>query len=294
MDIQEDRLLRTRIMATLAERTERGDGTLTRPELSNFEVDGQRLRLIDQSRGIWNPQAMVGTLSVLSSPTGPYGDVQIAPGVWRYDYRAGSSAGDNTKLRRAYALQLPVILLRKIDTGVFHPVHPVYVIGDDEAARYFTLALDDLRMLRDPAHPTVDERRYAVRIVEQRLHQPEFRSRVLRAYATRCGVCTLRHPELLDAAHIIGDREEGGQPAVSNGLSLCKIHHASYDQDLLGITPDYEVVINADLLAETDGLMLQYGIQAMHGRTLTTPDRKADRPDRERLAARFERFQSTG
>jgi putative restriction endonuclease len=148
--------------------------------------------------------------------------------------------------------------------------------------------------LRDPAHPTVDERRYAVRIVEQRLHQPEFRSRVLRAYATRCSVCTLRHAELLDAAHIIGDREEGGMPAVTNGLSLCKIHHASYDQDLLGITPDYEVVINSDLLAERDGPMLQYGIQAMHGRTLTTPDRKADRPDRERLAARFERFQSIG
>jgi putative restriction endonuclease len=294
VDVDEDRLLRYRIMDLLADHQARTDGTLSRPELSAFSVDGQSLRLIDQSRGIWNPQAMVGTLSVLSSSFGPYADTEISPGVWRYDYRAGSIAGDNTKLRRAYEMGLPIIYLRMLERGVFQPVHPVFVIADNVEERFFTLALEDVRMMRNPVSPTIDERRYAQRIVEQRMHQPEFRSRVLRAYAIRCSVCTLRHAELLDAAHIISDREAEGHPIVSNGLSLCKIHHASYDQNLLGITPDYKVHINADLLAETDGPMLQYGIQAMHGRSLTTPERKQDRPDRDRLAARYERFQSAG
>ncbi len=101
-------------MRALQRRIDGGDGTVTRAELSAFSVDGEPLRLIDTSKGIWNPKSMEATLSVLSSPTGPYADVEIAPGVWRYAYRAGSTAGDNTKLRRAFELKLPIIMLRKI------------------------------------------------------------------------------------------------------------------------------------------------------------------------------------
>lgn len=281
-------------MRALQHRVDGGDGTVTRAELSAFPVDGEQLRLIDQSRGIWNPKSMEATLSVLSSPTGPYADVEIAPGVWRYAYRAGSTAGDNTKLRRAFELKLPIIMLRKIHDGVFVPIFPVYVAGDDPVQHFFTVVLDELRMLRDPISPTEDERRYATRIVEQRLHQPEFRSRVIRAYETRCAVCTLRHAELLDAAHITGDKEAAGQPVVSNGLSLCKIHHAAYDQHLLGISPTYEVQIQSRLLAESDGPMLRHGLQEMHGRTIVLPKRRGDRPDQDRLAARFERFSLAG
>jgi predicted restriction endonuclease len=50
----------------------------------------------------------------------------------------------------------------------------------------------------------------------------------------KCAVCSLRHGELLDAAHIIGDGKPDGIPIVPNGLSLCKIHHAAYDTNLLG------------------------------------------------------------
>ncbi|MFZ5869883.1 MAG: HNH endonuclease [Actinomycetota bacterium] len=127
-------------------------------------------------------------------------------------------------------------------------------------------------------------------MVRQRLHQPEFRGRVIRAYATRCAICSLRHGELLDAAHITADSEAGGLPVVSNGLSLCKIHHSAYDARLLGISPDYTVHIDRDLLVEVDGPMLEHGIQAMHGRRLLLPGRAADWPDRDRLAARFESF----
>jgi predicted restriction endonuclease len=39
----------------------------------------------------------------------------------------------------------------------------------------------------------------------------------------------VKHEGLLDAAHIVADSEEG-PPAIQNGLSLCKIHHAAFDQ----------------------------------------------------------------
>ena len=284
-------LLRQLIMARLAERTVHNGGFLSRAELSSFSLGESTRRLIDTGKGIWNPRDLTATLTIVSSPDGPYDDAEVEGGLFRYDYRAGSDAGDNTKLRRAAELGLPLILLRKIAPGVYVPVFPVYVVDDDRAARQFTIALDEsLRFMPRPAEWTPDQRRYAERVVRQRLHQPEFRGRVIRAYATRCTVCSLRHGELLDAAHIIGDREEGGLPVVTNGLSLCKIHHGAYDAQLLGISPDYEVAINRDLLEEVDGPMLKYGIQGMHGRRLELPARKSDWPSRDRLAARFEQF----
>ncbi|MBN2352090.1 MAG: HNH endonuclease, partial [Spirochaetales bacterium] len=61
------------------------------------------------------------------------------------------------------------------------------------------------------------------------------------AYSRSCTVCRLKHPELLDAAHIIPDAEESGEPVIPNGLALCKIHHSAYDKNIIGITPDYEL-----------------------------------------------------
>ena len=227
----------------------------------------------------------------MSSPDGPYDDRDIEGGLFRYDYRAGSDAGDNRKLRAAAESGVPLILLRKIATGVFVPVFPVYVVADDTKRRQFVLALDEsLRFLGDPLHLSEDQRRYAERIVRQRLHQPEFRGRVIRAYRTRCSICSLRHGELLDAAHIIEDSLEQGHAVVSNGLSLCKIHHAAFDRLLLGIRPDFTVQINRDLLVEVDGPMLKYGLQEMHGRSLELPVAKRDWPDPERLEVRWQRF----
>ncbi|AWB94146.1 HNH endonuclease [Aeromicrobium chenweiae] len=282
--------LRRLIMNALSEVTSDA-GTVTRAQLSSLDIGFETRRLIDQSRGIWNPRDLQATLSVLSTPSGPYDDAALDGSVFRYDYRAGTTDGDNRKLRRAYELSLPIILLRKVGAREFLPLFPVYVIADRFEERHFLLGLDEsLRSLSDPSNPTPTERRYISRLTQQRLHQPEFRAKVLLAYDTRCAVCLLKHGRLLDAAHIIGDREDRGDPVVTNGLTLCKIHHASYDSNMLGISPDYTVHVNRDLLEEVDGPMLKHGIQEMDKRPLTIPARRADQPDRERLATRYDEF----
>lgn len=254
-------------------------------------ANGETSRAVDTSKGIWNPRRLAATLSIVSSHSGPYADREVEGGLFHYAYRAGSLEGDNTKLRKAFELQVPIILLRKIDTATFVPVLPVYVVKDDRERREFLLALDEsLLFLANPLSPRGAERRYAERIVRQRLHQPEFRARVIRAYGQRCAICALHHANLLDAAHIIGDAYDDGAAVVSNGLSLCKIHHAAYDRDLLGISAEHEVHIDRELLVEIDGPMLRHGLQEMHGRLLTLPRKRSDRPDRERLAARFDTF----
>lgn len=292
MDTALELALRERIMHALAGETARSGGTLTYRQLDAFDVgDGEVRRLRDTSRGIWNPRDLAATLTVVSSPDGPYDDSALEDGLLRYDYRSGSDGGDNAKLRAAAELGLPLILLTKIAPGVYVPTFPVYVVADDRQRRQFVIALDEsLRFLPDPRSMTPDQRRYAERVARQRLHQPVFRGRVIRAYDRRCTVCLLRHADLLDAAHIIGDREEGGDPVVTNGLSLCKIHHAAYDRQLLGISADYVVAINHELMEETDGPMLRHGLQEMNGRRLELPRRRSDWPDRDRLAARFKAF----
>jgi len=291
-DASPERVLRELIMHALAERTSRNGGVISRTELSDFDFGPKRRRrLIDTSKGIWNPRDLEATLSIVSSPDGPYADKETEGGLFRYDYRAGSVEGDNVKLRRAMELQLPVILLRKIATGVYVPIFPVYVVEDDKANHQFRIALDEsLRFIASPLNPSEAEKRYAERLTQQRLHQPMFRGLVIRAYQTRCAVCRLHHGELLDAAHITADSDETGYPVISNGLSLCKIHHAAYDRDLLGIRPDFVIQINSALLVEHDGPMLKHGLQEMHNSPLWLPIRLSEMPDRDRLAARFEAF----
>jgi putative restriction endonuclease len=292
VNVEGELRLRNQIMHLLTQAVAASaDGTLSRTQLSAFDVDGTPRRLIDASRGIWNPRDLQATLAIVSSPTGPYADEPLDSGLFRYDYRAGSDAGDNTKLRRAYELNLPLILFHKIAPGTYTPTFPIYIVADDRAARQVYIALDEsLRFLRNPMNPEPDERRYAQRVAQQRLHQPAFRARVLRAYEVRCTVCTLRHGNLLDAAHITPDADEDGSAAVSNGLSLCKIHHAAYDGGMLGISPDYQVHIAESLLQENDGPMLRHGLQEMNGRRIALPTKRIERPDQERLSERFRLF----
>ena len=109
-------------------------------------------------------------------------------------------------------------------------------------------------------------------------------------YRERCALCHLKHRELLDAAHIVPDAHPEGEPVVTNGLALCKIHHAAFDHYLIGVRPDYVVEVHPRILAETDGPMLRHGLQGMHETRIELPGSRKDHPDPERLRDRYERF----
>lgn len=276
------------------------NAVLTSTWLSRVDFGWGPERIKDVGKGIWNPSAYAATLTIVSDPRGEYDDGDHGDSLYRYSYEKrpegqDPTGGSNTKLREAMRLGLPIVMLRKVADGCFVPIMPVYVVKEEPEHRRFLLALDEsLRFLPDPAHLTDDQRRYVQRIVKQRMHQPEFRARVLGAYQRTCAVCELKKPPLLDAAHITPDGDATGLPLVTNGLALCKIHHAAYDEDILGISPDYVVRINADVLHEVDGPMLRHGLQEMDRKTLWLPSCKRDRPDRERLAERFAKFERAG
>jgi putative restriction endonuclease len=99
------------------------------------------------------------------------------------------------------------------------------------------------------------------------------------------------HEELLDAAHIIPDGQPRGDPVIPNGIALCKLHHAAFDSNIIGIRPDLIIEIRKDILGETDGPMLRHGLQGLHGSNVTVPRDARLRPALDRLEERYEQFQ---
>lgn len=82
---------------------------------------------------------------------------------------------------------------------------------------------------------------------------------------------------------------------VSNGLAMCKLHHAAFDRNIVGIRPDLVVEIRQDVLAEVDGPMLRHGLQDLQGNKLVVvPSRKDHRPNPNSLAERYEAFRAAG
>lgn len=267
--------------------------------LTQFEVDGTRLPLIDRQRGIRKPAVLNAALSIRTTFTPddqppPYADDMGVDGLQRYKYRGTDpDHAENRALRAAFEQQLPIIWFLGIAKATFEPIYPVWVIADDRKKLEFTLAVDTSQRLLTPGTSDPELRRYAERVTRQRLHQPIFRSRVLHAYGGKCSICRLKHSELLDAAHIIGDREPGGDPVVPNGISLCKIHHAAFDHGILGIRPDLTIHTREDILEEVDGWMLRGGIQDVHNRRLEIlPSEQKSMPDPARLERRYAEFLS--
>jgi len=288
----EQQTIRLAAFRWLDEETGAGRYDFSRRELRDFIYIGERLPLVDAQKGIWNPKEFSSTLSIVSMLKSKYSDETDADSeLVRYNYRDTHVEGDNTKLRIAMNRSDPLLFFKEIVDGRYVARYPAYVLADDPDAQVFLISFEEsFRFFADPFQMTGDERRYADRISKARLHQPMFRARIMRAYSGTCAVCRLKHVELLDAAHIISDSDTKGFATVTNGMALCKIHHAAYDRNLLGISPDYRVAIDAKLLEEIDGPMLRYGLQDMNGLSLELPKQRANYPSKEALAVRYERF----
>jgi len=268
-----------------------------------FEFEGRRISFGSFFKGIHRPKEMTGpaALTVTTAARVPgkqpsYDDeLDVEGRAILYHYRAGAvDQSDNRALRAAHALQVPLIYFHGIGPGQYMVVQPVFATADDPGARVVLLEvglpLADLQDEGPVSSP--DVRAYALHEVRFRLHQHHFRRDVLRAYRNRCAVCALREPALVQAAHIIEDTQHHGVAAVVNGLALCAIHHLAYDRNLMGIDPTGVVHIARRLRDERDGPMLREGLQGFHGAAILLPRRSAEQPDPDRLAERFERFES--
>jgi len=275
-----------------------GKETFSQEDTSGLDLAGETVRLMPTQQGIWKPGQLSAALSIRTvyRPDGadrPYDDAVGLDGLHRYKMR-GADPGhfENRALREAMQERLPLIWWLGVPGGGYSALYPIYLVGEERSELQFVVDIDAVPQ-PDVAWPSVDlelDPAYRQQLAKIRLHQRPFRAAVLRAYRTSCAVCSFRHGDLLDAAHIQEDTA-GGRPVVTNGLSLCKMHHAAYDRRILGITPDYQIRVNEAVLAEVDGPMLRHGIQEFHQKGLMVlPDRRSERPDRTLLEQRFQAF----
>lgn len=253
-------------------------------------------------QGIFKPAQLELPLSIATTADSPYSDSFGPDGFVRYSYRGTNPEHrDNVILREASKNAVPLIYFHAIVPGQYLAIWPIFIVGDDRANLKFTVALDDVtevrRRLEAGALGAMSEesssirRQYLTRTVLYRVHQQEFRERVLQAYQVKCALCRLRHRELLDAAHIVPDSLPEGEPKASNGISLCKLHHAAYDAFFIGVRPDYTVVVNSRVLREQDGPMLLHGLQGVHNSVISVPRARIERPDPNLLQLRYSLFQ---
>jgi putative restriction endonuclease len=284
--------------------------------VEGFRFAGERISYGSFYSGIFRPSQMRGpaALCLVTSPprstrAAPYDDgPDLTAERFVYHYRTARTSSaralnaaeaDNRSLRAAAELAVPLTYFRGLGPAQYAVVAPVFVVRDDPARRVVELEaaifVGDASQLGTGALVAVDGpdlRRYATREALVRLHQHQFRTIVLRAYAGRCAVCSLREASLLQAAHILEDRDPRGTASVVNGIAMCAIHHLAYDRNVMGIDPGGEVHIAERLLKEIDGPMLKTGLQGFHGARILQPRRLHERPDPERLEVRYDAFRS--
>lgn len=298
--------LRLAAIDWLRERTFDGELPLSREEILDFRFRGEKFRLQDLSKGIRKPAGWGAALSVTTSfkPKKAfeiYNDSVGPDGLWRYSWeQGGAHLPTNAGLLSAYELQLPLIGFVGVGgkPPLYQVVAPIRVLAWEPSDEQVVLAPVELgatlgEKLENASLIENIFREYLVRETKVRLHQPFFRQIVLRAYEGRCAVCNLGYRELLDAAHIVPDAD-GGEPHVTNGLALCKIHHTAYDRRLIGIDVDYVVHVKQSLLDDKDGPMLEHGLKGMHGlRLMALPSHRKEQPSRAALGTAFDRFLQT-
>ncbi len=311
MQTDPDKAVRAAAFAEL-ERLVRVHGPVLRWELiaRGFPFGTRRVLFASRPVGIFKPRQMAAAISIKTVAPRKGRTIWYSDQVGETDYRTGllayalahggrgnatNRALDEARLRRA-----PLVYFVGVAPAVYEPIWPVWVEHLDYAAGHVLLAAADAR---EPTMSSVEaaqqggvsnelrERSYSLVVGKKRNHQAWFSSRTKSAYGQRCAFSGLPLSRLLVGAHILPDAEDG--PAtVTNGICMSTLHHTAFDAHLIGVDTDCRVHVARTVRDGRDGPLLQ-SLKGLHGARLRLPDRPEDRPDREFLDWRFERFRET-
>ena len=255
--------------------------------------------------GIFKPKQMPDGILSIKTVVPKQGRINIYSdgasdegGFWYSLESGGATKPANRQLFISYERQDPIIYLVGVAPGRYLPLWPCYIDNVDLAREICHVSMHGRvgkarHVAENHGAYTTDEieKRYVIREAKTRVHQAEFRARVMLAYSNRCAMTGLPVPQLLEAAHIIPDTHEASTAQVSNGISLSRLHHRAYDADLIGIDPDFRIHLNADLLSTQDGPLLE-SMKQLEGQRISIPRQAKDKPSQEALKLRYQRFLS--
>lgn len=273
----------------ILEQLERNDSRLfTQNEITEITIHGSPANILHSSGGSVTPPGFELPVSITlsrSAAANPLVAEIDDSGLLRYPWKKNSRTPKaDEELLSAMEARVPLAILAPLGNDTFQAVFPVYVHRSLQRDQVFELDLSDAYLPKLFGIAPEYERRWARATTRQRIHQPAFRRDVLRAYNNQCAVCGLGITSLLDAAHIIPDRDDGGIASANNGLALCKNHHAAFDAGLFTVATDLTIHISAPAMTGGSDEAADRLLKDYDGRKLAViPDNPDWRPNPEFL-----------
>ena len=113
-----------------------------------------------------------------------------------------------------------------------------------------------------------------VEFINKRIRDPEFRSKILRAYMHKCAVCEFDvrlndRSICIEAAHVKW-HAAGGVDDEFNGIALCSLHHKLFDKGAFSLGYDHTILVSEDV---SGSVGLNEQLLQFHGKKLATPIR---------------------
>lgn len=121
--------------------------------------------------------------------------------------------------------------------------------------------------------------------VENPIRTAGFRQAIMRIYDYTCAVCqlyvlTLDGESITEAAHIIPFKVSGNND-VRNGISLCQLHHWSFDRGLISVDRNYKVIVSSLMLERGP---TEYLLTTLCDKSILLPEHNEFYPAQEALA----------
>jgi putative restriction endonuclease len=127
-------------------------------------------------------------------------------------------------------------------------------------------------------------------VIEARKYKTEarnqgFRRAVLNAYDHRCTLCgvriiTLEGHSVVDAAHII-PWSKSKNDDIRNGMALCKLCHWAFDEGVLGVSDNYNVITSRQIGIDPN---VPGSLLTLYGRNIIPPSERDLWPAQEYLS----------
>lgn len=153
-------------------------------------------------------------------------------------------------------------------------------------AKYRNLSIEQTVETDGVVLPNGEER---MSYIKQRVHQRFFREIIMSTYNCKCCISGIQNKELLEACHILSWCEDlTNRCNPENGLCMNVLFHKAYDQYLIGITPDYDIVISDEMFEKATEENFRNYLKCVNGQKIITPKRFA--PNKSFLDFHYQKY----
>lgn len=153
------------------------------------------------------------------------------------------------------------------------------ITKEQQINRYSQRLIQQVDYVFTSQHPAVSDE------TENEVRTEAFRKAIMRIYDYTCVVCqlhilTMDGASATQAAHIIPFNKSHNND-VRNGISLCQLHHWSFDVGLISVDRNYKVIVSDFMLERGPSEWL---LTTLRGRSILLPEHDELYPAQEAFA----------